>query len=159
MALISFYRSQGFNITNSFYFFKAQSQHKRQFQSLRVVEGFAIPFVLRSTVLPFKSNTYIKLEGSCSYAVFSISITCTYFMYSVLTVKTPKIFASSVFLFCLKWLLNFGRHERYKSNSVCVIVFMMYLRSCEQKKKDPERPAPSPDLNTESLLYFGLREE
>lgn len=78
-------------------------------------------------------------------------------IWEVFTVYIPRIFASKLCLFFLKCSPKAGSLSKYILNSPPVIVFMMNLLSCEKKKKLPERPAPSPALNTHSLLYLGLR--
>lgn len=48
----------------------------------------------------------------------------------------------------------------FKNNpsSELVIVLIMNFLSCEKKKNEPLRPAPSPALKTISLLNLGLRD-
>ena len=129
-----------------------------KFWSFNVVEGLTFPLTFRSTRLPFKSKTEIKFFGSSNCEVFSMSITWTSFMYSEFIVKTPKILASRVPLFVFMCWEKRGSLFKYRLSSYFVMVLMMNLRSWEKKKKEPLRPAPSPDLNIISRLYFGLRE-
>ena len=51
-----------------------------------------------------------------------------------------------------------GSFSKNRFSSVLVIVFIMNFLSCEKKKNEPLRPAPSPALKTISLLNLGLRD-
>lgn len=48
--------------------------------------------------------------------------------------------------------------DKNKSSSPSVIVLIMNFLQWEKKKNEPDLPAPSPALNTISLLNLGLRE-
>ena len=51
-----------------------------------------------------------------------------------------------------------GNLFKNKPSSELVIVLIMNFLSCEKKKNEPLRPAPSPALKTISLLNLGLRD-
>lgn len=118
----------------------------KKFMSFKVVEFLVFPLTCLSTVLPFKSNMYLRFSDFFSLIVFSIRKKCTCPVYFVLIVNTPNTFESKLNLFSLQWFKQSGIIGRKYSSSNWVMVFTMNFRSWEKKKKLPLRPAPSPDL-------------
>ena len=129
----------------------------RKFRSFRVVEFFVSPLTYLSTVLPFKSKTYLRLLLFLSLMVFSMMKKCTEPVCLVLTVNTPKILAISVDGFSLQYWMYYGIMGTKYLSSVDVMVLIMNIESWLKKKNEPLLPAPSPDLKIYSLLSLGLR--